>query len=173
MAQLRIRFVRERNLPSFLICWHEDILGHSVNRIAWSHVGAITDDGKYEFGARIHPDGANKPGVQYRPFDYGRFVQQESIILEVTDKEHGLFWHFADRLVGRPYSKRTILGFAFGCQFVDHEGFICSALIPYLYYKAYMLPPELIAQERHMDPEGCYYLTLGMREGRHAITLGS
>ena len=173
MAVVRVRFVRENDLSSLLIRWHDGTLGRRAGRLAFSHVGLITTDGTWELGARVRVDRSRTgdPGIQYRPAEYAEFADREEVRIECTQAEHDAVWSAGDRLVGWPYSRRTILGFALGYQFRDEHGFVCSAFVPYCLYRAGMLPPELAAQERRMDPMSDYYLLVGMREGRRSAPL--
>ncbi len=163
--QLNIRFVAERTFSSFFILLKE-------TGKAFSHVGAITDPNeqgaRYEFGARVHIDKSltGNSGVQLRPLDYAEFEYQETISIPVTAWEHEHFWMALSRVSGERYSKRSILGFVTSFNFDDQHGFICSSLIPWGFYAAGMLPHELITRERFTDPEDCYYLCLGLRDGR-------
>ena len=72
MPLLTFRFVSQDNLPSRLIEM-EEAAPYPI-----AHVGVITDDGKYEFGARLGVNGSltGRSGVQYRPVNYADFTSE-------------------------------------------------------------------------------------------------
>lgn len=168
MPNLRFRFVSKRDIPTAFITWSEDGIGW---RFGFSHVGVMRfmDGELYEFGARLGVSKSitGRSGVQYRPHNYAKFYKEETVYVPCTNDQYELFWDAAEEIKDKRYSLRTIFGFALGFQFHDESGFICSALMPYLLYRAGMLPRELVAQERHMNPLGFFYLALGLREGTY------
>jgi hypothetical protein len=160
MPSLRFRFVAERRPFSLGIRWRE------VGK--YSHVGAITDDGKYEAGARILANGSTtgRGGVQLRPVDYATFTRIAFVEVPCTEAQHRAFWDAFERIRDERYSLRTIFCIAFGIPlFKDEHGFICDAAMEWCLYKAKMMPKELIASIRLSTPQELYYLTLGMRDG--------
>ena len=154
--QLDLRFVAERNIGSWLIRWY--------GAEEFSHVGVIRN-GTREFGARYGKDGADAPGVQYRPLDYAKFTRTKLISVPVTEFEWTLFWKEADKLVGKPYSSRLIFGFAVEHDFDTATGFICSTLLGYLLKYLNLLPRELHKRIHLLTPEDIYLLVLGLRDG--------
>lgn len=161
MKTIRLRFVTEAGLVSSAIRWWGSGL--------WSHVGAITDDGRYEVGARSGVDMSTtgKPGVQARPYLYAHyFTREETVEIPCTDTEHAKFWAALNREVGKPYSEIEILGDILGHDFRVRGAFVCSALMHYALTEARMTEPLERGRSRLITPDWLYGFSAGLRDGR-------
>ena len=154
---LEFRFLSTRNLGSPLI----EYFGYEP----FAHCAVICN-GNMEYGARLRADGAKAAGVQLRPLNYGKtgnpFIREERKRLPVSEAEWATFWTEAEKLLGKPYSVRTILGFVLDHDFHDASGFDCSGLMAYLMDKMGRLPAELDQHLSMITPGGFYMLILGM-----------
>ncbi len=154
---ITLRFVAEAKFFSGLI-------NRGTSDIGYSHVGAITTAyiaGKpvlCEFGARARPAGAAKAGVQYRPADYATFTRETLVAIPATRHEYDAFWMQARNILGRPYSWRTLLGFAIGRNVPEDGGvaFDCSTAMGWLLLHCGILAPALRERLRQISPNALY-----------------
>lgn len=160
MKTIRLRFVTEAGLVS----WAIRRFGNGL----FSHVGAITDDGRYEVGARSGVDMSTtgKPGVQYRPRIYAHFTREEPVEIPCTDTEHATFWAALNREVGKRYSEIEILGDILGHDFRVRGAFVCSAVMNYALTEARMTEPLERGRSRMITPDWLYGFAAGLRDGR-------
>lgn len=105
---VRIRLARDASVISDIIRWY--------TWSAWSHVDLVTPEGRM-LGARL------RGGVQERPPDYGHFTH--TLTLEAPNAPDSIYT-WAYKQIGKPYSKRTILGLALRQDFTDDGEFDCS-----------------------------------------------
>lgn len=112
---IRLRFV---HCPSVI---GDAILAYTGGR--YSHVEAITPDGKY-LGA--HADG----GVLAREpnYDKGQWSRQLIVELSASDEMTASFYHYLDAVIGEPYSFAAIAHMLTHADIMTHHRVICSAL---------------------------------------------
>ena len=162
---IRWRFVREPDIATRIITW-----AAGDRRRAFSHVGALTDDGKLEFGARWRANGAPGPGVRFRPAGYALFTSLAIVEIPVSDVEHDEFWRLAIRVEGAPYSWRTVLGFVVGADLPERRvAFDCSTLQVWLAARAGILAPWFRDHARQISPDSLHHVAVQMRHERRSM----
>lgn len=162
---IRLRFVTEPGLGAALIRWRSGGL--------FSHVGAISGDGRFEFGARAGVDGApsGQPGVQYRPLDYARFTGEAHIEIPCTAFELRRFWRAAERIEGCGYSLAEIVGDALDVAVRVYGRFVCAAAVHWMLTEARMTAPIERDRSRLIVPDWLYGYCSGLARGRRwAVT---
>ena len=112
---IRLRFVGRSDPESLAILFDTGGL--------YSHVEAVTPDGKY-LGA--HVDG----GVQARPADYdkGQFDHDLFVNLAADDVMTDKFYHYLNAVIGEPYDFGAIAAFITHLDQREKHHVICSAL---------------------------------------------
>lgn len=160
MKTINLRFVSGWSFADALIRWRSNGL--------YTHVGAITDNGLYEYGARIGVDGAlsHKPGVQVRPQAYKVFNLNETLRIPCTDDEHAKFWAALAECEGKAYSELEIIGDAIGHNFRVRGAFVCSALQTYALTKARITPKIERGRAEMITPDWLYGFAVGLKAGR-------
>lgn len=158
---IRLRFVTEAGFGAALIRWR---CGNGL----YSHVGALTDDGSREFGARAGIDGAptGKPGLQYRPAGYAEFARSTVVAIPCTAEERKLFWSAARAIDGAGYSMAEIFGDAVGVALDVHGRFVCSAAMHWMLTRARMTDFNERGRSRLITPDWLYGFSSGLRNGR-------
>jgi hypothetical protein len=191
---LDFRFVREPGLVSWLIDRGTGgFLRYRGPR--WSHVGLILAGAEivglnprarlvstqtYEFGARSGVDRAvaGRPGVQFRPYDYARFLDSAIVAVPVTNREWLAFWGLARKIEGAAYSETTIEGFLTGDNVPEHArelAFDCSTLSAWLclHGLSTALPPAFRGELRQISPNAFYYLARMIAWQRRELVAGA
>jgi hypothetical protein len=98
------------------------ILFDSDSPNGYSHVEAVTPDGKYL--------GAHTTGVEARPMDYdaGKFNRQKFLFLPADDAASAKFYHYLRAVIGEGYDYGAIFGFVTHFDLNNKHTVICSGL---------------------------------------------
>lgn len=123
MADVNVRLVMGRGIPSGLISWFGG---------DFSHADAIMPDGTL-LGARSDsiPDGYPR-GVQKRPGPpkpYENVMRSVTFTLSSTDQQAKDFYGFLIEQIGKPYDKTAIIAFALDRDWREQDSWFCSELI--------------------------------------------
>jgi hypothetical protein len=100
----------------------EMILFDSDEPNGYSHVEAVTPDGKYL--------GAHTTGVEARPMDYdaGKFTRQKFFLLPADPEMSAKFYHYLRAVIGEKYDYAAIFGFVTHFDINQKHTVICSGL---------------------------------------------
>lgn len=120
MPTIRLQFSARDSVSSDLIraCTHGQ----------WSHVDAITEDGRL-LGARTAPVDGIAKGAQIRPFDYLPFSATEIVTLETKPDIATSFWNFLMQQVGKPYDESAYASFILYRDWRKDNAWCCTELI--------------------------------------------
>jgi len=91
----------------------------------------ITEPGPALLGARSDAIGGKPPGVQVRPWDYGKktWIRQVVMELEATPEQAASFYSYAREQLYKPYDKLAILAFFTDRDWRDEEAWFCDELL--------------------------------------------
>jgi hypothetical protein len=100
----------------------EMILFDSDEPEGYSHVEAVTTDGKYL--------GAHTEGVAARPigWDAGKFQREKFFLLPASDEATATWMHYLRSCIGEAYGYKAIFGFITHFDLNEHHTTICSGL---------------------------------------------
>jgi len=102
--------------------WQKLIRFDSDEPDGYSHVEAVTTDGKYL--------GAHTEGVEARPMDWdaGKFAKEQFMLLPATDAQTAKWQHYLRAVIGEPYDFGAIAAFVSHFDMRQKHHVICSAL---------------------------------------------
>lgn len=100
----------------------EELILFDSNGGQYSHVEAVTPDGKYL--------GAHTTGVEARQMDYdaGKFSREKFLLLPANDEMSAKFYHYIRAVIGEPYDFGAIAAFVAHFDQRQKHHVICSAL---------------------------------------------
>ena len=133
------QFVLARGWSSTLI----QVGGGGTKTLGFSHVDIVipphyltpTDGVEINksalLGARSDSIGGKPPGVQIRPWDYGKstWIRQVYMELEATPAQEAAFFAYARSQIGKPYDKLAIVAFFIARNWRDEDAWFCDELL--------------------------------------------
>lgn len=117
MSAIRLRFVRQKDIPSFLIGMFQDGF--------WAtHVETVMPDGTY-LGARF------RGGVLARPAGYDKktMAREEFVDVEMTLPEENAYYDFLRDQLDKSYDLSAIFGMIVHRNWRDPSRWFCSELV--------------------------------------------
>lgn len=152
MPVIVLQFSRDGSLGSRMIRWYG-----GVHR--WSHVDAVLPNGDL-LGARDEAESGFPAGVQIRTPGYAAFTATERVQIPCLAETRDAFYTAIKSQVGKPYSWRTILGFALGRRIGDPRGWVCDTLQFWALLKERVLPPALHDLIDVVTPDDLYLMAV-------------
>ena len=133
------QFVLARGISSTVI----QLAGGGTKTLGFSHVDIVIppkwllpEDGIEDnkpglLGARSDSIGGKPPGVQIRPWDYGKstWIRQVYMELESTPAQEAAFFAYAKDQIGKPYDKLAIIAFFIARNWRDQDAWFCDELL--------------------------------------------
>lgn len=159
---VKAQFVLARGLPSALI----QLAGGGTRALGFSHVDLLTPSGEL-LGSRSDSVGGRPPGVQIRPWDYGKktWIRQVVMTLESTDQQEAVFYSYAFDQLGKPYDTLAIVAFFTGRDWRESDSWFCDELLLACTEQA-GLCPQLYLPTNKFNPTGaaCVWSALGAKQ---------